>query len=261
MSLDSLFHQILLTEQQLTEQAKTLQHVKVSIISCKEKIKMSTENCHKAEEELDKKAQQLSVMRLRLDLMKKREEQMLKQVEELLCQRSRLRDHLETIKRKSKDEEEDFYQEISRFNSEFSLRWSGDSRSMSQTHTEILDLEKKAQMLYKEMELMSQRSPCLNALQEERRTLQLQRQGLEYINLGLDQQMKEAQATAESLRAESLSVSQKPLSDSCCVRLREELELLKDGELELVREALSSEIHFLQSKLDSSQSSQSNQQH
>ncbi|KAF0027956.1 hypothetical protein F2P81_020697 [Scophthalmus maximus] len=149
MSLDSLFQQILLTEQQLTEQTQRFKEVKVAIIRCNEKIQGTTEKYEKTIEELDEKAQQSSVMRLQRDLMKKREEQMLKQIEELLCQRSRLRERLAKIKKESKEEEERFLQEISRFNSDFSLRGNRDAVFQSQTHTEILDLQRDVESLYK----------------------------------------------------------------------------------------------------------------
>ncbi|KAF7658011.1 hypothetical protein LDENG_00018960 [Lucifuga dentata] len=157
-------------------------------------------------------------MRLQHDLMKKHEDQMLKQVEELLCQKNHLRDHLEKIKRKSEEEEENFLQEISRFNSEFSLQGNREMVFESQTNTEILDLEKEVESLNREMELMSQKNARINSLQDVKRMLQLELQGLEDIRKDLDRQLSEAEAVTESLRAESLFVSQKPLTDSTCLR-------------------------------------------
>ncbi|AWP14676.1 putative coiled-coil domain-containing protein 172 isoform 2 [Scophthalmus maximus] len=214
MSLDSLFQQILLTEQQLTEQTQRFKEVKVAIIRCNEKIQGTTEKYEKTIEELDEKAQQSSVMRLQRDLMKKREEQMLKQIEELLCQRSRLRERLAKIKKESKEEEERFLQEISRFNSDFSLRGNRDAVFQSQTHTEILDLQRDVESLYKEMELMSRGNSHMIRLQEE----QLELQDLDDNRRDVDRQLSAAEATTESLRAESLLVGQKPLADSTCLR-------------------------------------------
>uniref|UniRef100_A0A3B4XDU0 Coiled-coil domain-containing protein 172 n=1 Tax=Seriola lalandi dorsalis TaxID=1841481 RepID=A0A3B4XDU0_SERLL len=180
MSLDALFQQILLTEHQLTEQTQKF-----------------------------KDAQQSSVMRLQHDLIKKCEDQMLKKIEELLCQKRHLWERL--VKRESKEEEEIFLQEISRFNSDFSLRGNRETVFESQTHTEILDLEREVESLYK-----------------------------------LDRQLSVAEAMTASLRAESLFVSQKPLTDSTCL-LRKELEMHKKAALELRQEELSSEIRLLQS--------------
>lgn len=53
------------------------------------------------------------------------------------------------IKRKSKEEEANFLQEISRFNSDFSLQGNKELLFESQTHTEIKGLERKAESLYK----------------------------------------------------------------------------------------------------------------
>ncbi|XP_038588308.1 coiled-coil domain-containing protein 172 isoform X1 [Micropterus salmoides] len=247
MSLDSLFHQILLTEQQLTEQTQKLKEVKVAIIRCNEKIKSATERYEKTNEELNKKAQQLSAMRLQHDLMKKCADQMSKQIEELLCQKSHLGERLAKIKRESKEEEENYLQEISRFNSDFSLRGNREIVFESQTHAEILDLEREVESLYKEMELMSRSNSHMSSMQEEKRALQLKLQDLDSIQKDLDRQFAEAEAMTETLRAERLFVSQKPLTDSTCLRLRKELETHKEGELELLREALSSEIQFLKS--------------
>ncbi|XP_049927278.1 coiled-coil domain-containing protein 172 [Epinephelus moara] len=256
MSLDTLFKQILLTEQQLTEQTQKLKEVKTAISRCNERIKSTTGKCERTSEEIDIKAQQLSAMRLQHDLMKKCEDQMLKQIEELLCQNSQLRECLAKIKWECTEEEKNFLQEISRFNSDFSLRGNRGVVFESQTHTEILDLEREVDSLYKEMELMSRRNSHMSAVQQEKRALQLQLQGLENIQKELDQQLIEAEAVTESLRAESLFVSQKPRTDSTCLRLRKELEMHKEGELEFLREVLSSEIQLLKTKLDSSQGSE-----
>ncbi|XP_062257730.1 coiled-coil domain-containing protein 172 [Platichthys flesus] len=253
MSLDTLFHQILVTEQQLTEQTQKFKEVKVAIIRCSEKIKGTSEKIEKSKKELDEKDQQLSVMRLQYELMKKCEDQISKQIEELLCQKSHLMERLAKIKKESKEEEESFLQEISRFNSDFSLPGNRETVFKSQTHTEILNLEGDVESLYKEMQLMSSGNSHLIALQEEKRALQLELQGLDSNRKDLDQQLSLAEATTDSLRADSLIVSQKPLTDSTCLRLRQELEMHKKGELELLRETLGSEIQILQTKLESSQ--------
>ncbi|XP_047459621.1 coiled-coil domain-containing protein 172 [Mugil cephalus] len=251
MSLDTLFQQILVTEQQLTEQTQRIKDVKVAIIRCNEKLKIATDKYEETSEELDKKAQQLSAARLQYDLTKKCEDQMLKQIEELLCQESHLRERLAKIKRESKEEEENFIQEISRFNSDFSLRGNRETVFESQTHTELLDLQREVESLYKEMELMSSRNSHISSMDVEKRALLLELQGLDNRQKDLDHQLSEAEAMTESLRSESQFVSQKPLTDSTCLRLKKELEMHK--ELEHVRDALSSEIHLLQSRLDRSQ--------
>ncbi|XP_029927224.1 coiled-coil domain-containing protein 172 isoform X2 [Myripristis murdjan] len=213
MSLESLYQQVLLTERQMSEQTKKFQEVKVNIIRCSEKIKASTDKYEKAIEELHGKAQQLSEMTMQRDLMKKNEDQLLKQIQELLGVQSHLKERL----RDSKEEEEKFLQEIQRFNSDFSLVGSRETVIESQTHSEILELEKKVQQLNREMELMRHRNSHMNSMQEERGVLQLELQGLDHLNKDLDCQLSEAEAVTEYLRAESLIVSQKPLTDSTCL--------------------------------------------
>ncbi|XP_034041309.1 coiled-coil domain-containing protein 172 [Thalassophryne amazonica] len=252
MSLDSLFQHILLTEQQLTQQTKRIREAQSAIIRCNEKIKSSTEMYEKAKEEVKKKSQQVSVMKLQCDLMKKGEDRLLKQMEELLCEKNHLTEHLAKIMRESKEKEEKFLQEIFSFNSDFSLRASVETVLENQTHPEMLNLEKEVELLHKEMELTIQRNSHMTAVLQQKRTLQLDLQGLDNISRELDQQLSDAEAVTDCLRAESQFVSQKHLTDPTCVRLRKELEMYKEDELELLRQTLGSEITFLQSKLDSS---------
>ncbi|KAM3605762.1 uncharacterized protein V6R79_004211 [Siganus canaliculatus] len=230
----------------------TLQ-VKIDIIQCNENIKNATEKYEKSCEELAKKAQRLSAMRLQRDLMQKCEDQMLKQIEELLCQKSHLRERLAKIKKELKEEEENFLQDILQFNNDFSLSGNREIVLENQAHTELLDLERQEESLYQEMELMSYRNSHMSSIQELKKRLQLELRSLDNTHRDLDQRLQEAAAVTESLRAECVFVSQKPLTDSTCLRLRKELELHKEGEVELLKEALSSEIQLLKSKLDSSQ--------
>ncbi|XP_061601142.1 coiled-coil domain-containing protein 172 [Cololabis saira] len=253
MSLDSLYHQMLLTEQHLSNQTKQFKDVKVAIIRCKEKVKGAVEKSERISAELQEKAQQLSAARLQCDLKKKCEEQTLKQIEELLCQNSHLGEHLAKIRRESKEEEENFLQEISRFNSDFSLRGNRATVFESQTQTHLLALEREVEALHKEMKLMSRRNGHMSSIEEEKRALVLELQALENKDKDVDRQLTEAQVTTQSLRSESRFVSQKHLTDSTCLRLRKELDTYKEGELEHLRDDLSSQIQFLQSKLDSSQ--------
>ncbi|KAM9847983.1 coiled-coil domain-containing protein 172-like [Aulostomus maculatus] len=218
MSLDSLFRQILVTEQQLSEQTHKLKEVKSAVFRCQERIKAATEKYQRTSEELDMKAQQLSVMRLQRSLMTKCEDQMLKQIEEVLSQKNHLGERLAVMNAESKEEEMNFLQEISRFNSDFSLQGNPDMVFKSQTHAEILHLEGEAASLQREMELMIQSNSHLSSRLEEKNALQLQLQGLQNLQKDLDQQMSEAEAVTESLRAESQFVSQKPLTDSTCLR-------------------------------------------
>ncbi|XP_028279816.1 coiled-coil domain-containing protein 172 [Parambassis ranga] len=258
MSLDALFQQILITEQRLTGRTQQLKDVKIAIIRCNEKIKSATEKYEKTAGELDIRNRQLSASTLQYDLSKKREDQMLKKIEELLCQQKHLKERLAKIKKESKEDEENFLQEITKFNSDFSLKGNRETLFQSQTHTELLDLEREAESLYKEMELMKSSNTYMRSIVEEKRALLLELQGLDDTEKDLDWQLSEAKAMTQSLQAESLFVSQKPLTDSTCQRLKKELEqeMCKGAELERLQETLGSEIHLLQAKLKLTDSSQ-----
>ncbi|KAM9727959.1 coiled-coil domain-containing protein 172-like [Menidia menidia] len=253
MSLNSLFEQILVTEQQQTEQTQKFKDVKVAIIRCNERIKSATEKYEKIKEELDKKARHLSALRIQHTLVQRQEEQMLKRIQELLDQKRLLGEHLNKLRRKSKDEEENFLQEISKFNSDFSLR--GDRKRIleNRTHSDLLVLEKEVESLKKDMEAMSSSSLHIRSVEEEKKVLLLDLRGLESTHTDLARQLAEAQSMTDSLKSESQFVSQKHLTDSTCMRLREELELLQEAELQRLREALCSEIQLLQSSLNGSQ--------
>ncbi|KAM9364998.1 coiled-coil domain-containing protein 172-like [Pholidichthys leucotaenia] len=244
MSLDTLFEKILLNEQQLTEQTQKLKDVKVAIIKCKGKIKSASEKYEKTREICEEKAQHLYTLRWQLDLAKKGEEQMLKQIEELLRQKSHLGERLAGIKRTAKENEENFIQEISRFNHDFSLCGNSETMFETQTNMELQDLEREVESLYKEMELMSRSNSLLSCLEEEKRALLTELHGLKKGQKDLDGELSEAEAMTEALRSESQLVSQKPFTDSTCLRLKKELELLKEEELEHLRE-----LQILQSVL------------
>ncbi|XP_069565391.1 coiled-coil domain-containing protein 172 [Brachyistius frenatus] len=253
MSLDKLFQQILLTEQQLSEQTHEFKHVKVAITRCREEIRSASEEDEKTNQEVDQTAQRLSATKLQRRLTEKSEERMRKRAEELLRRKKHLGERLAEIKKESRDEEEKFLREISRFNDDFGLRGNGETASESRTLAELTDLRREAESLHGEMELMSSRNSHMISVDADKRTLLLQLRGLDDTLKELDRQLSDGEATTASLRSERLFVSQKPLADAACQRLRTELEVYKEGELERLREALSSEIQFLQSKLDSSQ--------
>ncbi|XP_042179567.1 coiled-coil domain-containing protein 172 isoform X1 [Oncorhynchus tshawytscha] len=249
MSLDTLFQQILLTEQQISEKTRQSQEVKAAIARCQDRVKTLTAKSECLSKELDEQAQHLSETKLQYDLMKKHQVQVEKQAGELLRQQRDLRKHLEKIKKSSKEEQENFMNEIMTFNSDFSLLNNRETVFESQTQSEIRNLGEEVSSLNKEMDSMGRTNTQMKSMQEEKRGLHLELQGLEHIMKDLESQLSEAKSMTESLSAESLMVTQKPLTDSTCLRLKKELEMHKEGELELLREALSSEILFLQSKL------------
>ncbi|XP_068184059.1 coiled-coil domain-containing protein 172 [Antennarius striatus] len=277
MSLDSLFQQILLSEQELTERRRKLKEVRVSINGLSEQIKSCNEKRRRTAQDLDQTvntciylfcmplvftivtAQQLSEMKLQHKLLKRRHQDVLKACEELLVQRGHLQERLAGVRRDRKEQEKHFCGDISAFNRAFSLQGDGQLLLHTQMHRQMLDLDRELGSLHREMELMSSRSPP-SAVQEERGALQVELQALDRAQRALDQQLRDAEATTAALTAEHRLVQHRPQTDSKCLsvgavtdsscvcsRLRQELQEHQEAELELLREALRSEIHFVQS--------------
>ncbi|XP_062320189.1 coiled-coil domain-containing protein 172 isoform X1 [Osmerus eperlanus] len=247
MSLDTLFQKIILTEQQISEKSRQLQEVKVAITRCEDMIKSRAENNKRDNENLEEKAQQLTHIQFQYELMRKSQDQMEKQNNDLLQQQNHLKARLDEIKRQSREEKENFIREIQAFNNDFNLLSNRKSLLKSQTQSEIQELEKDISTLNQEMEYMTQSDSRVKSMQEEKRALYTELQEMQRVLTDLDGQLCEARAVTEALRAESVAVSQKPLSDNTCLRLKKQLEVFKEDELELLREALISERQFLQS--------------
>ncbi|XP_066535456.1 coiled-coil domain-containing protein 172 isoform X2 [Hoplias malabaricus] len=247
MSLNSLFEQILLSEQQVSENNRQLHEVKAAIIKTREDIKSFTEKLEKAHIELDEKAQMHTEVMLQLHLMKKKQQQMEKKKEDLLKQRNDINLELSRLERQSVEEKQKFMKEITTFNDDFNLLKKRDAVFQNQTRSEILTLQLEANTINQEMEVMRQKSSWLVSMQMERAEMEMELQELHCQLTDLERELEEAAALTESLKAEKLAASQKPLTDSTCLRLKKELEAYKEGELELLREALSTEIQFLRS--------------
>lgn len=249
MSLDSLFEQILLTEQQVSENTKQLHEVKAAIKSAQDKISSSSEQLEKARLELDEKAQLLSEASLQVDLMTKQRDQLEKQKEELLGLQTELKDNLDKLKRETCDEREKFLKEMITFNSEFNLVSNRNAVLHSQTRSKIQSLELEAEALHKELNLMKEKHTLWSSMEAEKRSLEAELEDIKSQLTDTERDLREAVVLTENLKAERHLVRQKPLTDSTCIRLKKELEFYKEDELELLRETLSSEIRSLRQKL------------
>ncbi|XP_052429245.1 coiled-coil domain-containing protein 172 isoform X1 [Carassius gibelio] len=279
MSLDTLFEHILLTEQQVSENIKQLHEVKAAIKSVQDKINSSREKLEVAHRELDEKedrtedtssadndvssrtsngsdpnvcvwqSQLLAETKLQFVLMTKRQDQLERQKEELLGLQRDLKENLDRLKRESCEEREKFLKDMITFNNEFNLISNRNAVFHTQTLSKIQSLELEAQTLHKEMDLLKQKNTLLSSMKEEKRSLEAELQEIQSQLTDTERNLKEAVALTESLKTERLMVRQKPLTDSTCIRLKKELELYKEEELELLRETLSSEIHSMQLKL------------
>ncbi|XP_056327476.1 coiled-coil domain-containing protein 172 [Danio aesculapii] len=249
MSLDSLFEQILLTEQQVSENTKQLHEVKGAIKSVQDKISSSRELLEKAHLELDEKAQLLSEASLQVDLMTKQRDQLEKQKEKLLGLQRELTDNLDKLKRETCDEREKFLKEMITFNNEFNLVSNRNAVLHSQTRSKIQSLELEAEALHKELNLLKEKHTLWSSMEAEKRLLEAELEDIKSQLTDTEQDLREAVVLTENLKAERLVVRQKPLTDSTCIRLKKELEFYKEDELELLRETLSSEIRSLRLKL------------
>ncbi|KAF7710851.1 coiled-coil domain-containing protein 172 isoform X1 [Silurus meridionalis] len=247
VNLDVLYQHILLTEQQASENTRRLHEVKSAITKTEEKIKSFTEKLEHDHIELDEKAQLEAEMMLQLNVIKRKQQEIQKKKEELLEQQNGLRQEMARVIREAAEEKEKFMKAIRAFNSEFNLLRKMDIMFCSQTKSEIERLESEAEALTKAMETMKQENSQLISLRTERESLKAELQELNSHLAELERELEEAVALTESMKTEREKAIQKPQTDSTCLRLKKELQAHK--ELEMLHEALSTEIQYLRSKL------------
>ncbi|KAK2853084.1 hypothetical protein Q7C36_008285 [Tachysurus vachellii] len=247
VSLDSLYQQILLAEQQTSENTGKLHEVKSSIIKAEKEIKSFTEKLERAYTELDEKAQLESEILLQLKLNKRQQEEMEKKKKDLLEQQNGLREEMERIQREIAEEKEKFMNMIRTFNSDFNLLKNRDLVFHHQTKSEIQTLQSESEALSKEIERLKQEKTQLITLQTEQQSLSAELKGLHSQLTDVERELEEAVAHTESLKIERETAIQKPQTDSTCLRLKKDLEAHK--ELEMLHATLSTEIHVLLSEL------------
>ncbi|XP_062831744.1 coiled-coil domain-containing protein 172 isoform X3 [Anolis carolinensis] len=215
MSLDSLFQQILLTEQKAGEKRRFLHQVKQKITLGYEKAKTLREQLDEAKTKLEEEVQLLSEKFFNLELLKKKEESLEKQKDELLCQRSILLETFMDIKTKNAMQDEKFLKELADFNNEYALTSNRELLIKNRAKAEICELEEKENVLRNDLE----------------------------------SKIREAKHTTKCLEMEKIQISEKHQTDPECVRLKKELESYKENEMENACAALQTEIEFLQMKL------------
>ncbi|XP_069756128.1 coiled-coil domain-containing protein 172 isoform X3 [Narcine bancroftii] len=234
MSLDNLFEEILVTEQKALEKRQFLQSVKSEIIRCNEKLRDVTENLHKNKVMLESKIKDLSEELFHLDLLKKQEEGLKKQREEMAKENEIYLEALEEKRRKNTEERNKFVREISEFNATYDLISSRIITIEVNAKSEIFDLETEAKYLKSDMKNLEQKNIQLIDLQQKK---------------SLEDELTALVYSSKILEAERLKVCQKPQTDDEFLRLKKELELQKDNDLESTYETLRTEIQFLQLKL------------
>ncbi|XP_060623007.2 coiled-coil domain-containing protein 172 [Anolis sagrei] len=249
MSLDSLFQQILLTEQKAGEKRRLLQQVKQKITQGHEKAKILREQLDEAKIKLEEEVQLLSEKFFNLELLKKKEESLEKQKNELLCQKSILLETFMDIKRKNATEDEKFLKELADFNNEYALTSDRELLIKKRAKAEICELEEKENVLRNEIESTEHKNAQLKMFQLQKDELKEDLFTLQEKLRDLESKIREAKHITKCLEMEKNKISEKPQTDPECVRLKKELESYKENEMENACAALQTEIEFLQMKL------------
>ncbi|XP_044518521.1 coiled-coil domain-containing protein 172 [Gracilinanus agilis] len=246
MSLDSLFQHIIFTEHQAEESRRLSHEVRVEISRCREKIQKITEELKGEKMKSECKSHQFSEKAFLLELLKIHENGLEKQYAEIKNERTRLLQTFETMKKKIKEEEERFIKEITGFNNEYGLINKRELLIKEKVKLEISDLEKQENILKSEMKTMEHKSVQLNELQHQKNELIQELFTLQRKLKVIENNVNEARHTTKLLEEEKVRISEKPQNDPECKRLKKELELYKEEDIESVYEALRSEIEFLE---------------
>ncbi|XP_062987644.1 coiled-coil domain-containing protein 172 [Elgaria multicarinata webbii] len=249
MSLDSLFQQILLTEQKAEEKRRLMHQVKEKITLAHEKAKQLTEQLDKTKRKLEVEIQLLYEKLFNVEILKKREESLEKQKAELLNQRSILLETVMETKRKIAIENEKFLKEITDFNNEHGLTSNRELLIKKRVKTEICELEGKEHVLRNAIETMEHENAQLKMFQLQKNELKQDLFTLQRKLKDFEEEIREAKYITKHLETEKIKISEKPQTDLECVRLKTELESYKEDEMENACEALQTEIEFLQMKL------------
>ncbi|XP_008059699.1 coiled-coil domain-containing protein 172 [Carlito syrichta] len=246
MSLESLFQHIIFTEHQAEEGRRLLREVRSEITRCREKIKKATQELNEEKNKLESKVQQFSEKSFLLQFLKTHENALERQCSELTSQRNILLQTFEAIKKKMIKEEEKFIKEITDFNNEYEIIKKREFLMKENVKIEISDLENQANILKREMKSMECVSGQLNELQKQKSELIQELFSLQIKLKVFEDEENESICTTKYLEAEKIKISEKPQNDAECLRLKKELELYKEDDMESVYETLQTEIEFLE---------------
>ncbi|XP_062957703.1 coiled-coil domain-containing protein 172 [Cynocephalus volans] len=246
MSLESLFQHILFTEHQAEESRRLMREVRSEITRCREKIKEATQVLSEEKIKLESKAQQFSEKSFLLQLLKAYENALERQCSEITNQRNMLLQTFDATKKKMTEEEEKFIKEITDFNNEYEITKKRELLMKENVKIEIADLKNQANILKREMKSMEHDSGHLNELQKQKSELIEELFTLQRKLKVFEDEENEAVCTTKYLEAEKIKISERPQNDAECLRLKKELELYKEDDMESVYEALQTEIEFLE---------------
>ncbi|XP_024411117.2 coiled-coil domain-containing protein 172 [Desmodus rotundus] len=246
MSLESLFQHIIFSEHQAEESRRLMREVRSEINRCREKIKKATEELNEEKIKLESKVQQFSEKSFLLQLLRTRENALERQRTEITHRRNVLLQTFEATKEKLMEEEEKFIKEITDFNNEYEITKKRELLMKENVKVEISDLENQATILKREMRAMEHDGGPLNELQNQKSELVQELFTLQRELKVFEDKKNEAICTTKYLEAEKIKINEKPQRDAECLRLKKELELYKEDDMQSVYEALQTEIEFLE---------------
>ncbi|XP_066457896.1 coiled-coil domain-containing protein 172 [Eleutherodactylus coqui] len=249
MSVDSLYQQVVLSQQRAQERRRVLQGVRTEVTRCQERIPEVAEKLQAARTAEERTAASLLEKALERDLAKKRLDGLEVQKKELLGVNQDLRCKLQEVKEATAAEEEKFMKEVQDYNNNYGLTVNRKELLRISAKTESQRLEEEAKVLGQDIEALSGENIYLNALHRQRNAIRRELSDFQETLQGLDKEICAAVGITKSLEAEKLAVSQKPQSDAECQRLKKELESYREENMERAYEALRTEVDLLQQKL------------
>ncbi|XP_046508289.1 coiled-coil domain-containing protein 172 [Equus quagga] len=246
MNLESLFQHIVFSEHQAEEGRRRMREVRSEISRCRGKIKKATEELNEEKIKLESKVQEFSEKSFFLQLLRTHENALERQCSEITNQRIMLLQTFEATKKKVTEEKEKFIKEITDFNNEYEITKKRELLMKENVKIEISDLEKQANILKRELKSMEHDRGQLNELQKQKSELIQELFTLQRKLKVFEDKRNEAICTTKYLEAEKVKINEKPQNDAECLRLKRELELYKEGDMQSVYEALQTEVESLE---------------
>lgn len=183
------------------------------------------------------------------DLLKKQQEHLESRCDDLQKQQQRLRDCQETNEKWEMEQQKMFMETVKAYNCEYCLLTHRHTMFHHQVHAEMVKLMQEADILSKEMHFMAQTNAHVNLKQEKKTVIQSHLTQLEIENEKLETEVEEAASQTSTLKMERTTINNKPLVDKLCLRLKDEVSMHKEENLELNHQSLSDKIQLLQKKL------------
>ncbi|XP_044096533.1 coiled-coil domain-containing protein 172 [Neovison vison] len=246
MSLESLFRHIIFSEHQAEEGRRVIREVRSEINRCREEVKRAAELLNEEKAKLESKVQQFSEKAFLLQLWKIHENALERQCSEITNQRNMLLQTFGATKKKVTEEEEKFIKEIADFNNEYEVTKKRKLLMKENVKIEISALENQANILKREIKSMDHDSGQLCELQKQKSEVVQELLTVQRKLKVFEDKKIEAICTTKYLEAEKAKINEKPQNDAECLRLKKELELYKEDDMQSAWEALQTEIEVLE---------------